>query len=40
MPAILPGIRMAFGHFWAHDELNKLLMGLKAALAEVAVKKS
>jgi hypothetical protein len=32
--------RMFFVHFWAHDDLPKLLTGLKAALAEVAVKKS
>jgi hypothetical protein len=32
--------RMFFVHFWAHDDLSKLLTGLKAALAEVAVKKS
>lgn len=32
--------RMFFVHFWAHDDLTKLLGGLKAALAEVAVKKS
>jgi hypothetical protein len=32
--------RMFFVHFWAHDDLGKLLMGLRAALAEVAVKKS
>jgi hypothetical protein len=32
--------RMFFVHFWAHDDLAKLLAGLKAALAEVAVKKS
>lgn len=32
--------RMFFVHFWAHDDLAKLLTGLKAALAEVAVKKS
>lgn len=32
--------RMFFMHFWAHDDLPKLLAGLKAALAEVAVKKS
>ena len=32
--------RMFFMHFWAHDDLNKLLSGLRAALAEVAVKKS
>jgi len=32
--------RMFFMHFWAHDDLAKLLTGLKAALAEVAVKKS
>lgn len=32
--------RMFFVHFWAHDNLAKLLVGLKAALAEVAVKKS
>jgi len=32
--------RMFFVHFWAHDDLPKLLNGLKAALAEVAVKKS
>jgi hypothetical protein len=31
--------RMFFVHFWAHDDLAKLLTGLKAALAEVAVKK-
>jgi hypothetical protein len=31
--------RMFFVHFWAHDDLNKLLTGLHAALAEVAVKK-
>lgn len=31
--------RMFFMHFWAHDDLGKLLTGLKAALAEVAVKK-
>jgi hypothetical protein len=31
--------RMFFVHFWAHDDLPKLLTGLKAALAEVAVKK-
>jgi hypothetical protein len=31
--------RMFFVHFWAHDDLTKLLSGLKAALAEVAVKK-
>lgn len=32
--------RMFFVHFWAHDDLAKLLTGLHAALAEVAVKKS
>jgi hypothetical protein len=32
--------RMFFVHFWAHDDLLKLLTGLKAALAEVAVKKN
>jgi hypothetical protein len=32
--------RMFFVHFWAHDDLAKLLTGLKAALAEVAVKRS
>jgi hypothetical protein len=32
--------RMFFVHFWASDDLNKLLTGLKAALAEVAVKKN
>jgi len=32
--------RMFFVHFWAHDDLNKLLAGLEAVLAEVAVKKS
>jgi len=32
--------RMFFVHFWAHDDLPKLITGLKAALAEVAVKKS
>jgi hypothetical protein len=31
--------RMFFVHFWAHDDLPKLLTGLKAAMAEVAVKK-
>jgi hypothetical protein len=31
--------RMFFVHFWAHDDLPKLLAGLKAAMAEVAVKK-
>ncbi len=31
---------MFFVHFWAHDDLSKLLTGLKAAMAEVAVKKS
>jgi hypothetical protein len=31
--------RMFFMHFWAHDDLPKLLTGLKAAMAEVAVKK-
>jgi hypothetical protein len=31
--------RMFFMHFWAHDDLTKLLAGLKAAMAEVAVKK-
>lgn len=31
--------RMFFMHFWAHDDLSKLLPGLKAALAQVAVKK-
>jgi len=32
--------RMFFMHFWAHDDLAKLLAGLKAAMAEIAVKKS
>ena len=32
--------RMFFVHFWAHDDLAKLLTGLKAALAEVAIQKS
>jgi hypothetical protein len=32
--------RMFFVHFWAHNDLPKLLTGLKAALAEIAVKKS
>jgi hypothetical protein len=32
--------RMFFVHFWAHDDLNKLLAGLEAVLSEVAVKKS
>jgi hypothetical protein len=32
--------RMFFAHFWAHDDLPKLLTGLKAALAEVAVAKN
>jgi len=31
--------RMFFMHFWAHDDLPKLLAGLKAALAKVALKK-
>jgi hypothetical protein len=31
--------RMFFVHFWAHDDLPKLLTALKAALSEVAVKK-
>ena len=31
--------RMFFMHFWAHDDVAKLLVGLRAALAEVAVKK-
>jgi hypothetical protein len=31
--------RMFFMHFWAHDDLNKLLTGLRAALDKVAVKK-
>jgi hypothetical protein len=31
---------MFFVHFWAHDDLPRLLDGLKAALSEVAVKKS
>lgn len=30
--------RMYFMHFWAHDDVRKLLTGLKAALAKVAVK--
>ena len=32
--------RMYFMHFWAHDDLPKLLTGLSAALQHVAVKKS
>lgn len=32
--------RMYFLHFWAHDDLPKLLTGLSAALQHVAVKKS
>ena len=32
--------RMFFVHFWAQDDLPKLLAGLKAVLAEVAVKKT
>jgi hypothetical protein len=32
--------RMYFMHFWAHDDLPKLLTGLSAALSHVAVKKS
>jgi hypothetical protein len=32
--------RLFFMHFWAHDDLAKLLTGLKAAMAHVAVKKS
>jgi len=31
--------RMYFMHFWAHDDLPKLLTGLHAALAQVAVAK-
>lgn len=31
--------RMFFVHYWAHDDLAKLLTGLKAALDEIAVKK-
>src|SRR6185437_14571055 len=31
--------RMFFVHYWAHDDLPKLLTGLKAALAEIALKK-
>ena len=31
--------RLFFMHFWAHDDLSKLLTGLKAAMAHVAVKK-
>lgn len=31
--------RMFFVHFWAADDLAKLLTGLKAAMAEVAVKR-
>ncbi|HXS07315.1 MAG TPA: DUF1259 domain-containing protein [Rhizomicrobium sp.] len=30
--------RLFFMHFWAHDDLSKLLTGLKAALGHVAVK--
>ena len=33
------GARMFFMHFWAHNDPPKLLTGLKATLAEVAVKK-
>lgn len=32
--------RMFFMHFWAHDDLPKLLIGLKSALAKVAVKRA
>ncbi|HEU0160987.1 MAG TPA: DUF1259 domain-containing protein [Rhizomicrobium sp.] len=32
--------RMFFVHFWAQDELGKLLTGLKAALSEIALKKN
>lgn len=32
--------RMFFMHFWAHGDLNKLLTGLHAALAEVAVQRA
>jgi hypothetical protein len=32
--------RLFFMHFWAHDDLPKLLTGLKAALTHVAVKQS
>jgi hypothetical protein len=31
--------RMFFVHYWAHDDVTKLLTGLKSALAEIAVKK-
>lgn len=31
--------RMFFVHYWAHDDLTKLLTGLRAALGEIAVKK-
>ena len=31
--------RLFFMHFWAHDDVGKLLTGLKAALSHVAVKK-
>jgi len=31
--------RMFFMHFWAHDDVAKLLVGLRAALAEIAVKR-
>ena len=29
-----------FTHFWAHADLNKLLIGLRAALDRVAVQKT
>lgn len=32
--------RLFFMHFWAHDDLAKLLTGLKAALGHVAVKRA
>lgn len=31
--------RLFFMHFWAHDDLAKLLTGLKAAMSHVAIKK-
>ena len=32
--------RLFFMHFWANDDLSKLLNGLRAALSNVAVAKS
>jgi len=32
--------RLFFMHFWAHDDLSKLLTGLHAALGQIAVQRS